>query len=326
MSIYKVDPNLPNADKIEALNDMILELNGKIINAQFTKNDTDDLYIQTSKTRKYLRNQDIGNALGTYAGWTHLKAEAGYSIWKFSPTSYAYDIQNQIYMNSKALTAKGEAGSESATTFDSVFTLNGESGNTYHDYTTIAAIEGGAGFSVMDSTVDYVYIGLTSTFAGAKFEWQTRGSNYTLYLEFWNGSSWIQLTALSNNLVDGTSNLQSDGNITWTIPGTWASKIINGADRYWIRISTTSTPVTIAVCNYLIPANSVIGLLGLSSTDIQNENWAWCSYTSAIYVTIRNTGNSAYEGSYYITSASSVNNLKNFFISNYPFTGDFKST
>ncbi len=323
MSIYKIDTQLSISNKVSQLNDMIIELNGRLAQAVFTELDVTDLYSRTLDTRKYLRSQDIGNTVSTYTNWSHFNAQTGYSIWKFSPTNYLYDSNNAIYMNNKVIDFKGLANSESATTFDSVFWLNEESGNTYHDYTSTAAIEGGSGFPVMDTIYDYLYLGLDATFSGAKFEWQTRGSNYTLVVEYWDGDSWETLTSLSDDLVDDTNNFMSDGHISWTAPGDWALRTINGQNKYWIRISTSTTPVTVGQCNYLIPSNSVIGLLALSSTDIQNEKWAWCSYGSSIYVTIRNTGNSSYEGSYFITSSSSSNNLQNFFVVNNPFTGDY---
>ena len=329
MSIYSVDPNLSNAAKIAELNAMILELNGKLAQAQFNKNEIDSIYLWVGAgalPRQYLRNQPVGNTVATYTGWSHLKAQSGYSIWKYSPAAYDYNALNNIYMNNKMLNFMGQANSESATAFDSVFFLNNESGGTYHDYTALASVEGSAGFDLMDSTSDLLYLGLSTTFTGARFEWQTRGSNYGLYLEYWTGSAWAQLVPTSYSVSDGTTNFQSDGHITWTAPGDWAARYINGQNKYWVRISSTSTPVTVAKCNYLIPATSVVGLLSLSSTDIQEENWAWCSYGSAVYVTIRNTGNSSYEGSYYITSASSATNLQNFFVYNQPITGDYQST
>jgi len=326
--IYKVDSNLNNSDKINQLNQMILELNGLLAQANFNKVELDSIFAAHSvASRQYLRNVGIGNALANYTGWTHLNAQSGYSIWKYaSVASYVYNANNKLYMNNALVNFKGQASSETATAFNKVFLLNAESGGTYHDYTSIASVEGGAGFSVMDSISDYLYLGVSTTFAGIKFEWATRGSNYTPYLEYWNGSSWVNLTANNDTLVDDTNSFMSDGHISWVIPGTWATRIINGQNKYWIRISTTTVPVTVGVCNYCIPATSVIGLLALSSTDIQNEAWAWCSYLTNIYVTIRNAGNASYEGNYFITSASIANNLKNFFIWNNPFTADYSTT
>jgi len=326
MSIYKINNNLPNADKIEDLNDMTIEVNGKVSQGTFNKNEVDDLYALLPIDRKYLRNQLLGHTLATYSGFTHLKAESGYSIWKYSPTNYQYNSLNQFYFDDKLIVNKGEATSESATAFTSVFLYNGDSGSGYTDDTAEAATEGGTAFELMDSINDYLYLGIaTSTFSGAKFEFATRGSNYTLKVEYWNGA-WTQLTANTNDLDDNTSGFESDAIITWTTPNDWVTTTVNSVSSYWVRFSTTTAPVTTATCNYLIPGNSVIALLALSSTEIQNEEWAWCSYTTAVYFTIRNTGSASYEGSYFITSASTASNLQNFFIYNHEYKGDYKDS
>ena len=41
MSIYKINSNLPLTTKIELLNQMLLELNGKVAAAKFDKNEID---------------------------------------------------------------------------------------------------------------------------------------------------------------------------------------------------------------------------------------------------------------------------------------------
>jgi hypothetical protein len=177
----------------------------------------------------------------------------------------------------------------------------------------------------MNSTTDYLYLGLDETFAGVKFEFQTRGSNYGLKVEYYNGA-WVELTSNLNSLVEDTSGFESDGNISWDIPTDWVVYSVNSANRYWIRISTTSVPVTVAKAYYIVPSNSVISLLALSSSQILNEEWKWCSYGSSIYVTIRNAGVTAYEGLSYITSSSSAANKQNFFIYNHEFLSNYQDS
>lgn len=325
MSIYKLNSNLTTTRKIELLNSMILELYGMVKQGKFDINEIESIYdeIGSAYSRKYLRDQSLGNTLGTYSGWTHLKAETAYSIWKFSPTSYSYDATNEFYFDDKYLTPKGQATSESATTFDSVFFL---SGSTYTNNTTEAGTEEGTEFEVMSDTSDYLYIGDDAIFSGVKFEFATRGSNYTLKLEYWNGSAWTEITANTHSLVDGTSNFEGDGAITWGTLTSWATTTVNSTSRYWIRISTTTTPVTTAEIYYLIPSASVIALLALSTSEVLNEDWAWCSYGSAIYITVRNAGAAAYEGDYYITSSSSATNLQNFWVYNHEVKGNYKNS
>jgi hypothetical protein len=71
--------------------------------------------------------------------------------------------------------------------------------------------------------------------------------------------------------------------------------------------------------------NTVETLLALANSDIIAQNWAWCSYNNSIYVTIRNTGSTGFEGNLFITSSSSATNLQNFFISNNTFKINYES-
>jgi len=331
MTIYKTNKNLPNSDRIDLINNMVMELNGLVDQGKFDINELTQIYSDLVLNREFNRNITLGHSLITYGGWTHLKAEDGYSIWKYVPTDYIYNSVNSLYFDNIKLENRGETDAEAATGFDLVYTYDaeGSGGGEYIDNTTEAAIETGIAFDMMDTTSDYVYLGEASTFSAAKFEWATRGSYYTLKIEYYNGTSgdgWEEITTELDGLSDDTSNFESDGRISWNIPGDWATTAVNGETKYWIRISTTTTPVTVAMCYYLIPGNSVIATLALSSTELQNEDWAWCSYSGNVYVTIRNTGNVNYEGNYYLTSASSTSNKQNFFIYNHEYKADYQDT
>jgi len=327
-NIYKLNSNLPDAEKIQQLNDMVVALYGMIQQGNFDINELNQIFTDAALDRKFKRNILLGNTLLTYGDWTHLKAETGYSIWKLTPTDYLYDSDNALYFDDEVIENVGEADAESATAFDYVYTFDaeGSGGGEYIDNTTEASSEEGTAFEMMDTTDDYVYLGEAATFGAAKFEWNTRGSYYALVVEYYNGASgtgWEELTSELNDLVDNTSNFESDGLISWTIPGDWSTVAINSQTKYWIRISTTQTPITVAQCYYLIPGDSVIAKLALSSAQIQEEAWTWCSYNSSIYVTIRNIGNPAYEGNYFITSTSSTVKKQNFFIYNHIFKGNY---
>lgn len=328
MSVFKVNKNLPRQDQIDALNDMILELNGLIAKGKFDINEIDTLSSLLIHSRKFRRNVGIGNTVATHTSWTHVHAEAGYSIWKYAPTSYASNTLNNLYFNDRIVENRGLATSESSTTFDKVeLEDNDTSGSPFSDHTTEAGTESGTEFELMDSTADYLYLGDTSaTFAGAKFEFETKGSNYTLVLEYWDSSTWTTLTANTNNLVDGTSNFISNGRISWDIPGDWVTNTVDSTSAYWIRISTSTTPVTPAQAFLIIPSESVIGLLALSSTQFQEEDWAWCDFSGSVYVTIRNTGAAAFEGDAYIVSSSTSTNKENFFVHNNGYTSDYEDS
>jgi len=329
-AIYKTNTNLPDATRIDEINDMVIELYGLVASGKFDINELTQIYTDLSLDREYRRNVLLGNSLDTYGGWSHVKTETGYSIWKFSPSTYIYDTNSHVYFDARVLEPRGEADSEIATAFDFVYTWDAESGSGYYnDNTTEASTEEGVAFEMMDTSDDYVYLGDAATFSAAKFEWATRGSYYNLVVEYYNaasGDGWTTMTADLNDLDDDTSNFESDGKISWTTPTDWATTAVNGETKYWIRISTSQTPVTTAECYYLIPGDSVIARLAMSATQLQEEDWAWCSYGTSIYVTIRNQGNAAYEGNYYITDTSTTTNLQNYFIYNHVFTSDYKDS
>jgi len=328
MSIYKTNVNLSNTDRINLVNDMIIELNGLVEQGKFDINEISQIYSDISLDREFLRNVSLGNSINTYTDWSYLSSEVGYDIWKITPTTYTYNSDNKVYLDNKVLDSRGQADSESATAFNYVYLYNGDSGSGYIDNTTEASTEGGTAFELMDSTNDYLYLGEASTFTAAKFEWLTRGASYTLVVEYYAGSAgWVEMTANIDNLEDNTNDFQSDGRISWTLPSGWETTTIeSGTDEYFIRISTSTTPVITATCNYLIPGGSVVGKLAMSSTQIQQEDWAWCSYSGDVYVTIRNIGQPAYEGNYHITSTSSTTNKQNFFIYNHAYSSDYQDS
>ena len=322
-NFYKVNFNDTISNKISKLNEFVLSLEGQVANAKFDVNEISQICTDLSINRKYLRNVYLGHTLATYSSWSHLKAEGGYSIWKYTPTNYKYNSINNLYFDGAVVINEGEANSELATAFDKVFLYDGVS---YTDDTTEASTEEGTSFNLMSATDQYFYVGEASTFTGVKFEFYNRGSNYTLVAEYWDGAAWSLLDASGELYTDDTSNFESDGKITWSSPANWATTDVNGTTAYWVRFSTSSTPVTTAQAYYVIPATSVIGLLAMSSTEISNEEWKWCSFNNAIYVTIRNTGVSTYEGDYHIKSSSTQVNLQNFFIYNHAYSCDHEDS
>jgi hypothetical protein len=267
----------------------------------------------------------LGHTATTYTGWSHVYAQSGYSIWKYSPTSYEYNAVNQLYCDDRIYENRGLADSESATTFTKVYMYNG---STYTDNTTEAGTESGTSFNLMSATNHYLYCGSSTKFGGISFEFDTRGSNYTLDVEYYNGSYWSDVEKSGTIYGDDTSNFESDGIIYFETSAlsNWKLGTVNSQSLYWIRISTTTIPTTVATGFYIYPANSAVGLLQLSNTEILNEDWAWCSYGTAIYVTIRNDGASAYEGDAYLKSSSSSMNKQNYFTSNHEFKIDYEDS
>jgi hypothetical protein len=325
MSIYKINNNLPTTTKIELLSDMILELKGLINKANFNKNELDQIFADLGSgtiVRKFLRDIYLGNTLSTYDNWSSLKTETGYSIWKYTPSHYVYNILNKLYLDDKSLENRGSANSESISIFDKVFLYDG----SYNDNTSEAGSESGTSFSLMATPANILYLGSSNKFNGVSFEFDTRGSNYTLLVEYYNGSVWTPIDISGTIYGDDTNNFISDGRIHWEEPVNWELTSVNSESYYWVRITTTTTPITVATAYLVAVTESVITLLSLSSSEILNEEWAWCSYNGSIYVTIRNAGQPAYEGDYFITSSSTSINKQNYFIHNHTFTADYEDT
>ena len=66
MSIYKTNRNLPDADRIDLINDMIVELNGAVYQGKFDINELTQIYTDLTLDREFQRNVVLGNSLTTY--------------------------------------------------------------------------------------------------------------------------------------------------------------------------------------------------------------------------------------------------------------------
>ena len=325
-NIFKVNPGLPTTTKISLINDQVITVAGQTAKTKFDRYELDSLYSNLGVIRQYYRDVALGNTLLTYTGWSCLSVQTGYNIWKFTPANYSYNALNAVYWNDALLTNMGLATSEAVTEFDKVFY---NLSTTWVDDTVEAGTGSGSPFNLLSSTTDYVYFGLSSVFGGIAFTIPTRASGITLVVEYYNaesGTGWRALNPITDNLDDETNGLSGNGAITFNIPVDWVTHSVNSVSKYWIRISSTSIPVTVGMCSLAIPSASVIALLSLSSSQVINEEWEFCSYNGNIYVTIPNIGNSPAEGTNFITSISTATNLKNFFIYNNEFTANYASS
>ncbi|NES64238.1 MAG: hypothetical protein F6K24_02690, partial [Okeania sp. SIO2D1] len=100
-----------------------------------------------------------------------------------------------------------------------------------------------------------LYLGATEPFQDINFSLATKGTNYSLTFEYFNGSQWTRLTEEEHNLQDNTLNWTADGRVEFTIPNDWqqvdfeeatGNSMDSQITRYWIRIRTTQPPRTIA--------------------------------------------------------------------------------
>lgn len=322
MAITKISSGLPFQKQLENLNDQTFELDGKVSDNGFSGYEVDQIFTDLAMDKKYLTDVLLGNTLVDYTDWSVLSDETGYSIWKITPSNFSYAEENQLFFDNRLFNYQGEALSETALTYTKVWLYDG----SYTDYTSEAGNQASLPFSLFSSTDEYIYLGDATTFNGVYFEFQSRGSGYNLVVEYWNGSAWTTLTSNDNDLDDKTNNWESNGNISWDTIGDWATTDVNGSTQYYIRISTDINVNTTASVKYIIPASSVVALLGLSSTEIIDMNWKWCSYNGSIYTTIRNQGVTDYEGNYFITSSSTTENKQNYFIFNHQFRSNYKDS
>ncbi len=324
-NFYMVNSNMGATQKIILLNQMILELYGLTVEGSFDKNEIDSLYANSYMSRQYARRVGLGNTLTTYSGWVPISTQQGYTIWQYTPTNYSYSPLNQVYLNGQAFTNRGLAYATLPTVFNYAALYEADSHPGYVNEVNAGNTNLTTSFYLNASTNDYLYLGSSSTFAGVTFNFKARGANYNLFVQYWTGTAWVTLGS-ANNYNDDTSRFQSNGPITWNVPTNWNTTTVNGSSAYYyVRIGTTTNPVVVGQAYYAIPATSAVALLALSSNDINNDNWCFCSYNGSIYVTLPNTGGYGQDGITYIISGDTATNLQNYFIYNNPITADYQT-
>ncbi|KKL94697.1 hypothetical protein LCGC14_1862090 [marine sediment metagenome] len=210
MAIERINRALPPSDKIEALNNQTLELEGIAQQGRFDKWEVQEIYSGVGLTRKYKRDYSFGDAQtggNAWYHWDHLKTETGYSIWQYDfDINYTHVDENQLLFDKRLCTYKGAATALDVTKFDKLFVFDG---TTYVDRTVDGGAEGGTAFSLITDTSSYIYIGHATTFGGIDFNFGVRGANYTLKVEYSiGGTNWTQLTANVNDLDDDTLNFK----------------------------------------------------------------------------------------------------------------------
>lgn len=133
-------------------------------------------------------------------------------------------------------TATSDVHIKEKNAFDLVYTYNG----SYTDKTAESKTTYGTAQTILFDNTQYLYLGKSTTFKdiAISLKQPTTAAN-TLNAEYWNGSGWTTLT-----ITDNTNNLQNNGTITYTVPGSWATTAVNSQTYYWIRLFLTNTPST----------------------------------------------------------------------------------
>jgi uncharacterized protein YhfF len=261
----------------------------------------------------------LGNEISNYNNWTHLRAEAGYSIWSYPVSDFADGSCNLMFIDNVAMDYRGEADSLSVETFLKV--INVFEGTDF-DQTTEAGTEGGTAFSFLqsnDGATSWMYMGASSQFKAVDFDLETVGGNYDLRMKYWNGSEWAiwDGTCTTASFVDNTYDLRYNGRIEFDLPSDWVLNQVDGTTGYWVRMYTNDVPLQIAQAYHVLPGNSVPTLLSLSEKQVSDEDYSWCYYDSNVYATLPNEGDSHYEGDLFIKSSTSTENKQAYFISNH---------
>lgn len=118
-----------------------------------------------------------------------------------------------------------------------------DDGGTFTDITPGA--NGGPGrtdqrlLPVTQAQNDAVYFGHDERFYSLSINLVTaKGGTWTGTWEYYNGSSWVSLT----DLTDETGNFATTGAATvdWAVPDDWATTAIDSDTRYWVRFRISS--------------------------------------------------------------------------------------
>jgi len=315
MSIENVNSNLPLRMAVDKLLSNDKWLNGQQIKSNTALDIIEQVFTDLYLERRY-KFLDLGHSLSTYINWSHIYANAGYSVWRY-PCSNLLETstKNILWLNGTVIENRGQASSETTTAFTKVFDYVNGATPVFNDVTTEAASIGGTSFTIINDSDDELYIGANEPFSSMSFDFHTVGYGYNIDVEYYAGTATPVWTSVEN-LSDDTSEFTSDGRITYQLPSNWIKTDINGSNLYWIKITSINTPTRVANVYSIIPGDSVIGLLNLSAEQLSDGDWAWCAFADAIYVTIKNSGNPSYEGVNFITSTSSAINLRNYYVYN----------
>jgi len=126
-------------------------------------------------------------------------------------------------------------------------------GVSFTDLTYLANAYEAEAFSTLTTTgasADYLYFAKFSTFNTISIAVSTRavGTDLTLEISYWNGSSWVEINTQSNALSDGTLNLTRLGTITWdrSTMSDWVTGHFAGytEDYYWVRMRYSAGTIT----------------------------------------------------------------------------------
>lgn len=100
------------------------------------------------------------------------------------------------------------------------------------------------------SSGDMIYIGHSAVFDAVRVEMYTVNdqSSTTLYLEYYNGSSWDFMPGLDDGTRTGGIAFGQDGIIEFNLPTDWATVAVDSDTKYWIRIRPLTGSIDKTAC------------------------------------------------------------------------------
>lgn len=301
------------------LNDRTLE--SAIEDLDFSVNRIETIETILGVESGFITDLSLGSTVDTYSDWSHLLSQTGYSIWKIEVDNFEDNDENQLFINTSDSEAlyldyRGEADAEIKTFFNTILHYDTSVATPeYNDLTTPVQNEGSSS-TIWEESEDYLYIGSTTKFSKVSFRLEIAGVGVDgLTIEYYNSDAtptWEEV----EDLDDDTDNLSGNGTVEFTEPTDWAQTEVDSSTLYWIRISPQSFPVTFPTVLTISQGDSIPDKLLMTSTEVVDRHWSWGFYNDYIYVSIPNSGRSAYEGQLFITSSSDDETLRDYFISN----------
>jgi hypothetical protein len=138
------------------------------------------------------------------------------------------------------------------TSFDNVLTPRVGAVDSYVDHTTRTRAERQIPFSLdANAGTPFLYIGSLTPFSQIYFQLSTPGVGYQLQFKYSSGSEWTPVVA-----QDGTNNLANSGLVTFnsllSSPSlAWTQTEVSGDTRYWICVTSSAAPGTVAKANHI---------------------------------------------------------------------------
>jgi len=225
---------------------------------------------------------------GSVSGATATPTTTGYPTSSISkafqqqaPSTYKIIVDcagrplSEMYAYFKYITGDGSNYLMNRTTdaFASSVKMYDATGATYTDNTAAATSFTTGDIPIFDADPevgDIVYISSDETFAKIEIILSTAGvGTWTVTWEYWNGTTWTALPGIGLDGVAGDApglhyRAVGESQITWDMPGDWATTTVDGVLGYYIRgrISSFTSVTTNPVGDYFLlggPQKTVAG-------------------------------------------------------------------